>query len=65
MKKRIRRTYTAEEKNEAVIRCLEMGATPFSRESGIPLITLNSWLKLHKKGIELKKTSSGKTMKEQ
>lgn len=63
MNERTRRIYTAAQKNRAVSECLKLGIARYHRKTGIPVATLNVWLKQHRAGLELKRTRGRSKMK--
>jgi transposase-like protein len=63
MNERIRRIYTAKQKLRAVNKSIKYGIARHHRESGIPIPTLNFWLKQHRSGIELQRTRSRPKLK--
>lgn len=58
MNERTRRIYTAKQKLRAVNKAIKIGIARYQRESGIPLPTLNFWLRQHRQGVELQRTRS-------
>lgn len=63
MSERTRRIYTAKQKIKAVNKAIKIGIARYQRESGIPLPTLNYWLRQHRSGIELQRTRSRPRLK--
>jgi transposase-like protein len=63
MYERTRNVYSAREKLRAVDGCLELGIARYHRKTGIPIATLNVWLKQSRAGVELTRTRGGRKSK--
>jgi len=61
--KRTRNIYTAGQKVRAVDGCLKLGIARYHRKTGIPVATLNVWLKQHRAGVGLTRTRGGRKSK--
>jgi hypothetical protein len=63
MHERTRNVYTAGQKTRAVSGCLELGIARYHRKTGIPIATLNVWLKQSRAGFALTRTRGGRKSK--